>query len=78
MSELQANLAFRQGLTYNSTNAKVLNRHLYINEVAGNQVLSHRNDGRPAMKLLPLPRKNNGKRPAGQSLKQNINVTLST
>ncbi|EEQ01025.1 hypothetical protein [Yersinia rohdei] len=54
MSELQANLAFRQGLTYSSINVTTLNKCQYINEMPGNRVLSHRNDGKPAMKLLPF------------------------
>ncbi|WP_156171544.1 hypothetical protein [Yersinia massiliensis] len=60
MSELQANLAFRQGLTYNSNNVIVLIETYRSTETGtlmrlpGNRVLSHRNDGKPAMKLLPF------------------------
>ncbi|WP_174848941.1 hypothetical protein [Yersinia artesiana] len=54
MSELQANLAFRQGLTYNSINVKAPAGTCTLMRLPGNRVLSHRNDGKPAMKLLPF------------------------
>ncbi|WP_179210531.1 hypothetical protein [Yersinia alsatica] len=54
MIELQANLAFRQGLTYNSIDVKAQTGANTLMRLPGNRVLSHRNDGRPAMKLLPF------------------------